>query len=232
MSAAATSPTPKRAVAYVRVSTGEQTVENQKMQIRQWAVTFGYEVIQFFEEPGISGKYHALERPVFREMVDALPALKPEAILVYEISRVGRNMYDSIEAIKAVEQIAPIVCTSPKEQFLQTTDTQSRKLLIGILTWSAERERELLIQRTRDGMARARESGHYPGRPKREINPEVYLKLLAQGKSTRKIAKELGCGATTLRMRLAELQEYAETKHALKSLGESMAATAAPEAQL
>ena len=100
-----------------------------------------------------------------REMLNLVRTDNVDAVIVYEFSRVGRTFWETLEAIKSIEEFAPLISCSPKEIFLQTTDISVRKLMIGILTWVAEREREILIQRTRDGMQRARISGKRIGRP-------------------------------------------------------------------
>ena len=68
----------------------------------------------------------------------------------------------------------------PRESFLQNTDPSIRRLMIGILTWVAEREREMLVQRTKDGMARARASGKSIGRPQKVLDKDYLIKLLSR----------------------------------------------------
>jgi DNA invertase Pin-like site-specific DNA recombinase len=70
--------------------------------------------------------------------------------------------------------------------------------MIGILTWVAERERELLVQRTKDGMDRARAAGKGIGRPQKVINKNHLVTLLAENQSKAKIAKNLGVSKATL----------------------------------
>ena len=65
---------------------------------------------------------------------------------------------------------SPLIAVSPKEQFLQSLDPQVRKLIIAILTWIAERERELIRQRTIEGIKRAKLQGKHVGRPKIPID--------------------------------------------------------------
>jgi DNA invertase Pin-like site-specific DNA recombinase len=70
--------------------------------------------------------------------------------------------------------------------------------MIGILTWVAEREREMLIQRTKDGMVRAKMAGKYIGRPKKTLDKDVLIKMLSQNIPRNKIAKNLGISKATL----------------------------------
>jgi putative DNA-invertase from lambdoid prophage Rac len=186
------------AFGYLRVSTEEQTVLNQKIAIRQWADNNNYEILDFFEDASISGKVAAIRRPGFNEMMDFVKELHVDAVIVYELSRVGRTFWETLDAVKTVEQFAPLISCSPKESFLQTTDTSIRKLMIGILTWVAEREREILIQRTKDGMVRAKQFGKRIGRPKKTLDKDELIVFLSQDVPKRVIAKNLGMSKATL----------------------------------
>jgi len=187
----------KFAVAYVRVSTGEQTVLNQRLAIDRWALEQGYHVIYYFEDSAISGKIPAILRQAFKDMLELLKQDRVDAVLVYELSRVGRTFWDTLDAIKAIELYAPLISCSPRETFLQSTETSIRKLMIGILTWVAEREREMLVQRTKDGMTRAKNSGKMIGRPSKKLDKDNLIRLLAKQVPRTEIARNLGvCKAT------------------------------------
>ena len=70
--------------------------------------------------------------------------------------------------------------------------------MIGILTWVAERERETLVQRTKDGIQRAKISGKDIGRPPKILNKNNLIHLLSQNLPKSKIARELGVSKATL----------------------------------
>ena len=186
------------AFGYLRVSTEEQTILNQRIAIKKWALDNDYEILEFFEDASVSGKVAAINRPAFKEMLEIVRNEQVDAVIVYELSRVGRTFWETLDAIKAIEQYAPLISCSAKEVFLQTTDPSIRKLLIGILTWVAEREREILIQRTKDGMIRAKISGKMIGRPKKFLDKDSLIKLLSQNMPKRKIAENLGMSKATL----------------------------------
>src|SRR3954447_3523468 len=197
----------KFAVAYVRVSTGEQTVLNQRLAIDRWALEQGYHVIYYFEDSAISGKIPAILRQAFKDMLELLKQDRVDAVLVYELSRVGRTFWDTLDAIKAIELYAPLISCSPRETFLQSTETSIRKLMIGILTWVAEREREMLVQRTKDGISRAKSVGKIIGRPKKELDKDNLIRLLAQNEPRVRIAKDLGISKATLYKELRQLNQ-------------------------
>ena len=188
----------------------EQTILNQRIAIKKWASDNDYEILEFFEDASVSGKVAAINRPAFREMLEIVRNEQVDAVIVYELSRVGRTFWETLDAIKAIEQYAPLISCSAKELFLQTTDPSIRKLLIGILTWVAEREREILIQRTKDGMIRAKISGKMIGRPKKFLDKDSLIKLLSQNMPKRKIAENLGMSKATLYKGIRRLSLNAE----------------------
>lgn len=188
----------KYALAYLRVSTEEQTVLNQRMALQKWAKEHGFQIVDFFEDSAVSGKTAAIRRRAFNELLDLIKIASIDAILIYELSRIGRTFWETLDAIKVIEQYAPLISCSPRESFLQTTEPSIRKLMIGILTWVAEREREMLIQRTKDGMTRARASGKVVGRPKKILDKSKLIELLAENKPRSKIAEVLGVSKATL----------------------------------
>ena len=78
--------------------------------------------------------------------------------------------------------------------------------MIGILTWVAEREREMLVQRTKDGMERAKAIGKEIGRPRKVIDKNHLITLLAENQSKARIAKNLGISKVTLYKELRHLR--------------------------
>jgi putative DNA-invertase from lambdoid prophage Rac len=197
----------KYAFAYLRVSTEEQTVLNQRLAMQKWADDHDFQILEYFEDSAISGKISAVKRKGFVEMLDIVKNETVDAILIYELSRVGRTFWDTLDAIKAIEAYTPLISCSPRESFLQMTEPSVRKLMIGILTWVAEREREMLVQRTKDGITRAKSVGKVIGRPRKELDKDNLIRLLALNKSRVKIAKDLGISKATLYKELRVLYQ-------------------------
>jgi len=197
----------KYAFAYLRVSTEEQTVLNQRISMQKWAEDQEFQILEYFEDSAVSGKVPAVKRKGFIEMLDLVKNERVDAILIYELSRVGRTFWDTLDAIKAIEEYAPLISCSPRESFLQMTEPSVRKLMIGILTWVAEREREMPVQRTKDGILRAKSVGKVIGRPKKKLDKDNLIMLLAQNISRVKIAKEMGISKATLYKELRVLSQ-------------------------
>lgn len=193
------------AVAYLRVSTEDQTVENQRLVLSAWALANQYQIIEYFEDSAVSGTVPAGEREGFRAMMSFLRSEKVDAVLVYELSRVGRTFWDTLATIKEVEMYAPLVPCSPKESFLQTTDPSVRKLLVSIISWVAERERDVLITRIKAGMARAKAAGQVVGRSPKPVDLDKVVELLESGMNKDQVAAKLGICKVTLYRRMRQL---------------------------
>jgi DNA invertase Pin-like site-specific DNA recombinase len=175
------------------------------MAMDTWASEHGYQVIYYFEDSAVSGKIPAIKRKSFQDMLELIKECPIDAVLVYELSRVGRTFWDTLDAIKTIEEYAPLISCSPRETFLQSTEPGVRKLMLGILTWVAEREREMLVQRTKDGMRRAKESGRIVGRPIKMIDKNTLIRLLAENTPRAKAARTLGVSKATLYKELARI---------------------------
>jgi len=207
----------KFAFAYLRVSTEDQTVLNQKLAMQKWAINHDFQILEYFEDSAISGKIPAVKRKGFVDMLELIKNETVDAVLIYELSRVGRTFWDTLDAIKAIEAFAPLISCSPRESFLQMTEPSVRKLMIGILTWVAEREREMLVQRTKDGISRAKSIGKVVGRPKKELDKDNLIRMLALNEPRVQIAKDLGISKATLYKELRVLYQHSQQNNNSKT---------------
>ena len=207
----------KFALAYLRVSTEDQTVLNQKLAMQKWAINHDFQILEYFEDSAISGKIPAVKRKGFVDMLELIKNETVDAVLIYELSRVGRTFWDTLDAIKAIEAFAPLISCSPRESFLQMTEPSVRKLMIGILTWVAEREREMLVQRTKDGISRAKSIGKVVGRPKKELDKDNLIRMLALNEPRVQIAKDLGISKATLYKELRVLYQHSQQNNKSKT---------------
>ena len=174
------------AFVYLRVSTDRQTVENQRLQIEKFAKSRDLEVPTdyWFSDEATSGTVSPKEREGFRDLTETIQAMKeskeplPKCVLVYEISRLGRNFWEILDVVRALEDVCPVITTSPKESFLQIEDRGLRNLFLSFLAWVAERERENLIQRVHEGTARAKIENRHSGELPLGYGQHVCEKLL------------------------------------------------------
>lgn len=143
--------------AYGRVSTKDQTTENQRQEIEG----AGYSVAYWFADEGVSGKVPAAQRPQFAKLLGQIR--DGETLVVAKLDRLGRDAQDIGATIKALatRRIEVIVLQLGK---LDLTSAAG-KLMLKMLAAVAEMERDLLVERTQSGLARAKAEGKTLGRP-------------------------------------------------------------------
>lgn len=138
-----------RNVAYLRISKSDETVDNQLTAIKD----FAQEDVIPFTEKIISGGSEPMSRKVFPELMEYIENMHPEKLYVYEISRIGRSMVDTFNIIQRLEKLGTMVISvSPKESWIATTDKSIRNLILAIFAWTADRERQMLKERTRNAL--------------------------------------------------------------------------------
>jgi putative DNA-invertase from lambdoid prophage Rac len=142
---------------YGRVSTKEQQSENQRLEL----VRAGYDVSYWFADEGVSGKVPAMQRAQFRILLDKIR--DGETLVVSMLDRLGRDAQDIRATIKMLtaRRIGVIVLQLGK---LDLTSSAG-KLMLTMLAAMAEMERDLLVERTRSGLERAKAEGKTLGRP-------------------------------------------------------------------
>jgi len=191
----------RHAVGYVRVSTKEL---NEETQIQQLLVQ-GVPQENIFTDTAVSGTTPAGQRQGFRRLLDhlrkQLVAGDPVRVLyVFEISRIGRSFLETLEAVQSLEEQQNVIVwsLSPKEAWTQTKDRSIRNLMIAIFSWAAEQERESLRERTKAGVARAREEGKHIGRPFKEISWRKVEEYREKGLSWAAISRVMDIPYNTL----------------------------------
>lgn len=148
-----------RVFAYCRVSTADQTTDNQAEEIR--AAGFSLEQHRMVVET-ISGSVAALERPGFAKLVDRLE--KADVVVVSKLDRLGRNAMDVRATVDLLaERGVRVHCLA-----LGGVDLTSPagRMTMGVIAAVAEFERDLLIERTQAGLKRAKTEGRTLGRPR------------------------------------------------------------------
>jgi Resolvase, N terminal domain len=90
----------RRAALYLRVSTDKQTVENQEIQLRQVAERRGWEVVEVYDDAGISGSKGRADRPGLDQMLNDANRRHFDIVLVWAIDRLGRSLIDLLGTIQ------------------------------------------------------------------------------------------------------------------------------------
>jgi DNA invertase Pin-like site-specific DNA recombinase len=186
----------KRAALYVRVSADAQTVENQIRELRQVAGRRGWDVVEVYSDPGISGAKGRNGRPGLDSMLKDASRRKFDIVMAWAIDRVGRSLSDLLDTIQHLE--ACRVDLYLDQQAIDTT-TPMGKLVFQVAGAFAEFERSIIRQRVKAGLKRAVAQGVKLGRPKIDSATERKVrKQLAKGVGILKVAKSLGIGTGTV----------------------------------
>jgi DNA invertase Pin-like site-specific DNA recombinase len=188
-----------KAVAYLRVSTSDQSTDSQLDAIQGHAVPKGLEIVQVFEDEGISGARRS--RPALDQMMASVRHGEAQAVIVYKIDRLGRSMYHLVNLVDELGRLG-VDLVSVTEPHMDTT-TPSGKMLFGIMASMAEYERSLIAERVRAGMASAKKRGKRVGRPKAVLSRTQLRSLKEQGLSNSEVARLLKVSRPTL---IRELQ--------------------------
>jgi DNA invertase Pin-like site-specific DNA recombinase len=195
----------KHAAIYMRVSTEkDQTTENQRLELEVIAQRRGWQVVATYEDAGISGTKGRDKRPGLDSLLKDAGRRKFDVVMAWSIDRIGRsllNLLTTIEHLKAVG-----VDLYLDQQQLDTT-TPAGKLLFQITGAFAEFEREMIVERTKAGLARARAQGKRIGRPKvaDEVDAAVRASL-SSGVGIGRTARALRLGTKTVQRIAAELR--------------------------
>lgn len=169
---------------YIRVSTDKQTVENQRFEIKNFANRHGFVIDKWIEET-ISGTKKVSKR----RLGLLLDRLKEDDILIAsELSRLGRNLLQVMSILHFCLERGAKVWTI-KDNYRLGDDIQS-KVLAFAFSLSAEIERNLISQRTKEALARKRTEGVVLGRPKG--SKSGHLKLSSKDKQVRELINS-GC---------------------------------------
>ncbi len=182
-------------IGYARTSRQDLIPENQTEILK----AAGAERV--YLDRAMSGKDEPMSRPEFREMIEYIRSLDGEEVIVmvYELSRLGRSMMMVLQAVQAFEDLgARVISLSPRESFTNVAEKSIRQYLIAQMAWFAEREREMLIERTRAGLERARREGKRLGRPPVDLDAARINQLRQQGMSYEKIARDQDCSTATI----------------------------------
>jgi DNA invertase Pin-like site-specific DNA recombinase len=190
-----------KTVAYLRVSTGSQDLANQKVAVLDYAKEKRFTVDRFVEVQASSRK-----NPAQRGIEDLLGTLAAgDRLVVSELSRLGRSLGQVIRIVdELVKQKVCFVAIKEGIRFEGKQDMQT-KVMITLFGLFAEVERDLISQRTKEGLATARAKGRLLGRPKGALGKskldgkeEEIRMLLEKTVSKASIAKIVGVSRTAL----------------------------------
>jgi DNA invertase Pin-like site-specific DNA recombinase len=185
---------------YARVSTEGQNPEAQLAALRSHVANRGWEIVEEFVDRGYSGAKE--RRPALDRMLKAAWAGKFQTVLVWRFDRFARSVKHLITALEQFRHLN-INFISLQEQF--DTSTPIGQAMFTIIGAMAQLERDIIRERVKAGLDRARAQGIRLGRPSAEADPDQIFLLKQQGLSLKEIADQLHCSRSTVRRRWLEV---------------------------
>lgn len=189
----------KRVLVYARCSTSrDQKPEVQIEELRRYCQAREWRIAEEIVDHGYSGS--RANRPGLKNLMTLVRQRRVDVVVVVKLDRLFRSLKHLVITLQEFQELG-IEFISIKDQIDMTTS--SGRLLINLLGCFAEFERDLIIDRTRLGLAHARSKGKRLGRPP-EHDAKQILSLRDQGLSFGQIQKQLGCPKSSIYRALEE----------------------------
>lgn len=192
----------KRIALYTRVSTDNQTTENQRRELIAVAERMGWLIVAEFEDQGISGAKGRDQRPAFDALMKAIARREIDLVASWAVDRLGRSLQDLVGFLHEIN--AKGVDLYLHQQALDTS-TPSGRAMFGMLSVFADFEREMIRSRIKAGLARSDKKAGRPAIP--PITIQKIERTLASGLSINATAKRHRVGVGTvhrIKVRMAQ----------------------------
>jgi DNA invertase Pin-like site-specific DNA recombinase len=186
----------KRIAIYARVSTDEQSPENQLAELEMVAASMKWSIIKTYVDHGVSGAKGKESRAAFKELCDASVRREFDIIMAWSVDRLGRSLQQLVSFLSDIHAIG--IDLYLHKQGIDTT-TPTGKAMFFMCSVFAEFEREVIRERVLAGLHRARSKGITLGRPRtNQLVEEEIKKYRQNGMGIKKIAKQLGIGVSVV----------------------------------
>lgn len=197
----------KRVALYLRVSTDQQTVENQLQELQAMAQRLDWHIVETLADEGISGAKGRDKRPGYDKLMKMVARKEIDLIACWSVDRLGRSLQHLVSFLGEINERGV-------DLYLHTqgldTSTPAGRAMFSMLSVFAEFERSILRQRIMAGLARSTKQA---GRPRLDpLKVKKVEKLLLQGVSLSVTAKKakVGVGSVSrIKARMADLQKAA-----------------------
>jgi len=187
----------EKVVIYGRVSTSDQTIENQILKLKEIVEINNWHLVDSYTDEGISGTKGREQRPEFDRLCKDMVRRKFNRVLVWDVSRLGRSLQHLVEFLNEVQSVN---CNLYIHQSGLDTSTPSGRMMFQMVGVFAEFEREMISERVKSGLDRVRTKGKKLGRPitvTEEVKSQVRY-LLDQGLSYSEILNQTGVPKPTI----------------------------------
>jgi DNA invertase Pin-like site-specific DNA recombinase len=186
----------KRTALYLRVSTDGQTTDNQRRELLEVAKRAGWEIVEIYEDAGISGAKGRDKRPAFDKLLKDAARRKFDIVASWNVDRLGRSLQDLISFLSDIHGYG--IDLYLHQQGIDTT-TPAGKAMFQMLGVFSEFERSMIRDRVNAGLARAKAKGVILGRRKTDLETENAIRAtLATGTGILKTAKLHGVGTSVV----------------------------------
>jgi len=182
-----------RVAIYARVSTTDQSTDSQLLDLRRYVRERGWDIFREYVDEGISGTKDS--RPALNELMDDARKRRFDVVLVWRFDRFARSTKHLILALEEFKNLG-IDFVSYQENI--DTSSPLGSAIFTIISAVAQLERDIIAERVKAGLRRAKENGKKLGRPRATVDTEKIHRLRSQGLSLRAIAKETGVSRTTV----------------------------------
>ena len=187
----------RRVAIYTRVSTLDQTIDNQLIELRDHCSRMGWEIVKEYADEGLSGTLSRDKRPALNSLIKDAYRKKFDSVVCWDISRLGRSMKELILFLSDMKDKGVGICSVRQGFDTSTSMGEIMFQFVGILSsW----EREMIRERTLAGLERAKREGKTLGR-KKVVDDEMSAKIIelrTAKKSIRAIASEVGVSRGTV----------------------------------
>ena len=171
---------------YTRVSTKDQSVDMQLNDLERYSKERGLNIFKAYKDSGVSGTKET--RPALSELMDDARKRKFDIVLVWRFDRFARSTKHLVTALYEFRNLG-IDFISYQENI--DTSSPLGEAIFTIISAMATLERDIIAERVRGGLRKARANGKRLGRPKSEVDASKVLEYRKQNKSIRQIAHEL-----------------------------------------
>ena len=187
----------KKVGIYTRVSTLDQTIDNQLIELRDHCSKMGWEIVKEYADEGLSGTLSRDKRPALNSLIKDAYRKRFDSVVCWDISRIGRSMKELILFLSDMKDRGIGICSVRQGFDTSTSMGEIMFQFVGILSsW----EREMIRERTLAGLERARREGKTLGRRKvtNDTMTAKIVELRTAKKTIRQIASEVGISRGTV----------------------------------
>ncbi len=178
--------TDKKVAIYARVSTKDQSVDMQLNDLERYSKERGLKVFRVYQDNGVSGTKET--RPALGELMNDAKKRRFDIVLVWRFDRFARSTKHLVNALYEFRNLG-IDFISYQENI--DTSSPLGEAIFTIISAMSKLERDIIAERVKGGLRKAKANGKKLGRPKNEVDTDKVIEYRKQNKSIRQIANEL-----------------------------------------